>query len=433
MTTPPDIQLSTLWLHDFTVDNLIEYANASREISSYIRILGNEGFNHLVIPSRGAVPFIRAAESAWRLETQSLSTYQERLQQKIELLDSPFTQQLVLPFSADTHETTQSTAAIRRFWSKVLNAIIKRDGTDPYLGFYKVLTERLAKQDWLNVLPRDLPDEKFIFVDTVVSGRAICEIINAFDELGLNQCHFILIVNGNRNAIESKYRKVIEDLECENRCTLIFVKRLFTEDRGPAVSGVWSTVYPQIMDAVRNKYEWAKDAYGAGTFYHKLSSSQVEPCTGIGSSEYNMPVTIMYASISIGIFIALSSLHEMDSVELTVTSNIACGTINSESVINKRRSEIEVRMRRQLKYHLDRFREEIEKLKPYSPLKKVTTRLLATPRVRNAHPNATVDISSSHLVRVNFKNKEVVNFMQEVDRELMHGKDVLDDDWFRDL
>ncbi|TPQ46563.1 hypothetical protein C2U71_07715 [Burkholderia ubonensis] len=257
-------------------------------------MLNLEGYKHLVVPSRGAVPFISAASTVWRLEARSLPTWEERLRQKIDHIESPFMQQLILPFSADPHDATQTTAAIRKYWSRVLAAIVRRDGKDPCLVFYKVLVERLGKQTWLGSLPRDLPQAKFIFIDTVVSGRAICEIIKAFGEVGLDQCHFLLIADENGKKIESPYRRVIDDLIRLNRCTLIPVNRLFTEDRGPAVSGVWSTVYPQVLDAVRSKYAWANDAYGAGTFYHRISSSQVEPAKGIGDAAYNMPVTLMY-------------------------------------------------------------------------------------------------------------------------------------------
>ncbi|NWK80303.1 hypothetical protein [Aquitalea sp. LB_tupeE] len=430
MTALPGAIPSAIWQNDFTADNLIDYANASRQLSSYIRVLCQEGFRHLVVPSRGSVPFIRAAESAWNLELRALPTYQERYQQNMELIGSPFMQELVLPFSADPNDATQTTAAIRRYWSRVLAAIVKRDGKDPYLGFYKVLVERLAKRSWLSALPRDLPQEKFIFIDTVVSGRAICEIIDAFQEVGLAHCYFILIADGNGNEIAPKYKRVIDDLVSRDRCTIICVKRLFTEDRGPAVSGVWSTVYPQMLNAVRNKYAWAKDAYGAGTFYHQVSSSQVEPVEGIGNSEYNMPVTRMYASISTGIFTALHSLHEMDVVEAKLASTVGRNTAGFDSLVAKHRSEIEVSLRRQLDYQLFRFHKTIEELKPYTPLDKLTTKLLSSPRVLQAHATAIVDVSSSHLVRVTFKDNEVADFMREVDCELKLGKDVLAD-WFR--
>lgn len=46
---------SAIWQNDFTVDNLIDYARASRSLAAYIRVLNTDGFKHLVVPSRGAV------------------------------------------------------------------------------------------------------------------------------------------------------------------------------------------------------------------------------------------------------------------------------------------------------------------------------------------------------------------------------------------
>lgn len=429
-----DETLSSVWRNDFTVDNFIDYARASRDLSSYIRVLYQEGFKHLVIPSRGAVPFINAASSAWRLEARGLPTYEERLQHKISLLDSPFLQKLVLPFSADPQDQTQTTAAIRKYWSRVLAAIVKRDGTNVHLSFYKNLVDLLAKESWHGALPRDLPGEKFLFVDTVVSGRAICEIVAAFEEVGLDQCHFLLIADGNGDYISPKYRRVIDELRFKDRCTLIPVSRLFTEDRGPAVSGVWSTVYPQLLDILREKYEWAQDSYGAGTFYHRVSSSQDVLKEGIGNPEFNMPVTRMYAAISTGIFTALGSLHEMAVINKktkSIVSTLGYDVPDLDSIIEGHRVSIEASLRSQLRFQLHYFRKDIEEMQKFSPLDKETTRLLAEPRILAIHPNAEVDVSSSHLVRVNLPNDAIEAFMRNADRELRARRDVLADDWFR--
>lgn len=427
----PGATPSAIWQNDFTVDNLIDYARASRALSEYIRVLVHDGFGHLVVPSRGSVPFIEAAHTAWRLQARSMPTVQERVHELSQLNSSPFIRELVLPFSADPQDATQTTAAIRRYWSRVLAALVRRDGTDPYLTFYKILVENLAKRSWLAALPSKLPNEKFIFVDTVVSGRAICEIFKAFEEVGLDQCHFILIVDAGGAEVAPQYQRVIEQMAALRRCTLIPVNRLFTEDRGPAVSGVWSTVYPQVLDTVRKKFEWATDAYGAGTFYHQVSSSQVSQREGIGDAEYNMPVTRMFASLSVGIFTAVSSLHEMEVAERKLAQAVGRDVDGFDDMLADRRLDIEVSMRRQLEYQLMKFRQTVEEMKPYTPLDKQTTRILAAPRVLDAHPNAVVDVSSSHLVRVTLPEAEIANVMREADRELAAGKDVLDDDWFR--
>lgn len=431
MMPEPAQPLSALWQNDFTVDNIIDYAYASRALSEYIRVLFKDGYKHLVVPSRGAVPFVQAAETAWRLDARSLPTTEQRLKEVGELNKSPFLQELILPFSADPQDATQTTAAIRRFWSRVLAAIVRRDGTDPYLTFYKVLVENLAQRSWPDALPSRLPDEKFIFVDTVVSGRAICEIFEAFEQVGLQQCQFILIVDARGGEVAPRYQRVIEDMCARQRCTVIPVNRLFTEDRGPAVSGVWSTVYPQVLDQVRQRFEWARDAYGAGTFYHRVSSSQVGAREGIGTTEYNMPVTRMFASLSIGISTAVRALGDSDAAERRLAETVGREFEGFEEMLDERRNQIDLDLRRQLEYQLIGLRETVEKMKPYSPLDKLTTRSLAEPRVLQAHPNAVVDVSSSHLVRVTLPQEKIANFMQQAEREIALGKDVLDDDWFR--
>ncbi|MCY4754413.1 hypothetical protein [Pelomonas aquatica] len=431
MTNEDPQPISALWQNEFNVDNLIDYARASKDLSDYIRVLVKEGYRHLVVPSRGAVPFINAAAAAWRLDVRALPNFDDRLREMTELTYSPFHQKLVLPFSADPQDATQTTMSIRRYWSRVLAALVRRNGTDPHLTLYKVLVESLAKRSWLAALPSKLPTEKFIFVDTVVSGRAICEIFKAFEELGLNECHFVLIVDARGAEVASRYQREITAMADQGRCTVIPVNRLFTEDRGPAVSGVWSTVYPQVLDAVRQRFEWARDAYGAGTFYWQVSSSQVKQREGIGTTDYNMPVTQMYASISVGIFTAVRALQDLEGVEQKLVDQVGRHATGFEDMLSERKAEIEINLRRQLKYQLMSFRESVDEMRPYSPMDKETTRTLAEPRVLEAHPNAVVEVSSSHLVRVKLPESEVARVMIDAEREIALGKDVLDDDWFR--
>lgn len=433
MTVAIDLDDSTpaIWQREFTVENLMDYARASKELSEYVRVLDGEGFKNLVVPSRGAMPFIRAAKQAYMREAKSRPTFEARLAHKFEQMNSPFMRKLILPFSADPTEASQTSSAIREYWSRVLAAIVRRDGLDPYLGFYKVLVEKLAKRSWLDALDRDLPSEKFIFVDTVISGRAICEILDAFERVGLDQCYFILIADAKGDKIKPQHRKVIDNLINAKRCTLIQVSRLFTEDRGPGTSGVWSTVYPQVLESVRKTFPWAKDCYGGGTFYHMVSSAQVEPEDGIGVADYNMPITQMYASISVGVFSALLAMQDIDEAEEVLGRDGRGQLPGFASSVATYRSRIEDKMRAGLDFQLRNMRETLEELGIYTPLDKQTTRILAEPRVKAEHPNAAVEVSSSHLVRVMLPQTEVAAFMHEAKRELAAGHDVLANDWFR--
>lgn len=427
----PHGDVPALWKTDFTVDNLIGYAKAAYELSQYVRVLALEGYGQLVIPSRGAVPFVKAAQVAWRLHASAQPTFEEKIDALGELDGSPFFKQLVLPFSADPNEATQTTAAIRTYWTQVLVAIVRRDGKDPRLAFYKQLVEKLARQDWLSCMPRDLPKDRFIFVDTVVSGRAICEIFNAFEEAGLTQCHFLLIVDAQGKEMKPQYRQIIDAMVTSQRCTLIHVHRLFTEDRGPAVSGIWSTVYPQVLERMRRRFPWAAHAYGAGSYYLRVSSSQVAPEEGLGDVEYNMPITRMYATLSVCYYMGVKALHDQESLPAELSRALGRLVAESDPLVLQGRADIEERLRRMLQYELWHFIETIEELKPLSPLDKRTTQILAKPQVLAELPGATVEVSSSHLVRVILPEVEIDRFIRDAESEIGLGHDVLADDWFR--
>lgn len=133
------------------------------------------------------------------------------------------------------------------------------------------------------------------------------------------------------------------------------------------------------------------------------------------------------------IFTAVSALHDLDVAERRLAESIGRGSSGFSEMLDERRTDIELKLRRQLEYQLMSFREAVEEMKPHSPMDKQTTRALAEPRVLEAHPKAVVDVSSSHLVRVTLPPEEIAQFMREAERAQAAGLDVLDDDWFRPL
>ena len=254
-----NISSNSFWRDHFNNDNIINYAQAARDLSDYLQVLFLDGYNSIILPSRGAWPIFQAASAAWYLKRH-------------EAILSPFPNPTILPFSADPTASNQTTLAIRKYWSKVLAAIVRREEDNPYLLAYKGIVDHLSGHHWAEILPKNTPNEKFIFIDTVVSGRAIQEITSSFEELGLSDYYLILIIGDNGDSINGEYKNSIEILKSNGRCAEIFVKDLFTEDRGPAVSGIWSTVYPQFLDRFQADLGW--DSYGAGSFYHRIRNRQ---------------------------------------------------------------------------------------------------------------------------------------------------------------
>jgi len=404
------------WKEVFSAEYFVDYARASREILDYIRVLWKEGFDSIVIPSRGAMPIYDCAKTVWLMESRKLQTHRDRIDSRFEYISSPLGRELILPFSADPvqEDKTQSSKDIRTFWTKVLGALVRREANSPYLIYYKFIVEQIVKDSWTSKIPFHLPREKFIFIDTVVSGRAVCEIFDAFEDEGLDQCHFILLLDREGGALKEKYRAKIREMEAARRCTLIPVRRLFTEDRGPAVSGIWSTVYPEFMSRVREKYKWAEDAYGAGSYYLRVSNN----LKGFNNAGYNLPVTVINASISA---IISESLRQQWATEEMVAQNIS----------GERLKELQSENNAFLDYMVSDL---IDDVSDYEPFDRATTKMLAEPRVLEKFPDAEVSVSSSHLVRVNFPLEVLARNLEKLDSYLGNVSNVFNaEGYFRNL
>lgn len=396
------------WKEIFAQENFVEYARASRQICYYLRVLWKEGYDSIVIPSRGSMPIYDAAKSAWIMESRYLKSAKERLDSRMEYINSPVGRELILPFSADPvpNDRTQSSKDIRTFWTKVLGAIVRREGSSPYLKYYKFIVEQLVKDSWHSKIPSFLPTDSFIFVDTVVSGRAICEIFEAFEIEGLNKCHFVLLLDRYGEKIKPCYRSKIDSMVAKGRCTLIPLRRLFTEDRGPAVSGIWSTVYPELMSRVRERYGWASDAYGAGSYYIRVANN----LEGFNNAGNNLPVTVINSSIRT---LLTTSLRNDWSIDEMVEQGMPNAVIETAQKQNSHLLDYMI-------HHL------VDDVGEYRSFDRATTKKLAAPRVLEKFPKASIDVSSSHLVRVYFPEDILAQQVAVLDAYLDDTSSVFD-------
>lgn len=379
------------WREILTVHNIEQYVEAGQTLLTYLQVLDKEQPREIVIPSRGAYPFFDIATKAWIFESHKHIESNERIAERIRFIESPLGRELTLPFSADPGNIEGITSAqIRHFWVKVLKAIVERNGRNEHLLFYRFLIEKVAAQKWEMALPRRLPNSNFIFVDTVVSGQAICELVNAFESEGINKCHYLLIVDNNGNSIKGMYRKKIDELVAQKRCDLIHVDSLFTEDRGPAVSGIWSTVYPDLMLALSKRYRWGKECVGAGAWHVKVRNDD-------GA---NKPVTYSSGILSTTFFTGISMPTGDQRREI-----IDC-------MLNKL----------------------VECQKSYGPYDRATTLNIAGPRISKSHPPyRSIEVSGSHLLRVYFGDAQCNYLLDEFERDYLNsGLDAFTttSDWF---
>ena len=257
-----------------TTESMLAYASAGIELARTTQRLRDDGYGSMIIPSRGATPFIRVAQAYYRSVVVPLMPAQDRLAKGFAASVGPLNLALDMPFTADAGRIPVdglSPAQIRRYWARVVAAIVRGRMDDPNYRLFRFIRDEVCKVGHHDVLERNMKSERLLFVDTVVSGRAVSEIVDAFDAEGMDQIHYLLLMDENGAAMKPPYAARIQALARAGRATLIGVPHLFTEDQGPAVSGIWSVVVPAVMDLAREEPGMQDGFVGAGLYYHEVT------------------------------------------------------------------------------------------------------------------------------------------------------------------
>jgi hypothetical protein len=247
----------------------------------------------MVVPSRGAAPFVHAAQAYfYRVDMRSLERpsafpddtdlRQAASEMRIDRLranaSGPLVNPLFLPFTADIPAslTGVESRQIRLFWTEVLAAIVRADFSSPYYRFFSFLRNEVCELGFMSSHEWNGFSSRFIFLDTVVSGRAVVEIMDAMTAAGLNDPHFVLLADQHGTRMQSPYRERVHAELALGRATLIGVDKLFTEDQGPAVSGIWSVTMPELMTQIRDAVPEfsATGATGAGLYYTEVRARE---------------------------------------------------------------------------------------------------------------------------------------------------------------
>ena len=379
------------------MENIQSYAWAC--ISFYERLLELEksGFGTLVIPSRGVVP-IEQTLFSMHVKNGKLSTgltYAERTKTE------PFrTSKIVLPFTADppidqvgTNGLTSS-EQIRDFWVRVLKAILLGNTSCPCLIFYQHLLTFMLGVGETEGLSKTSPKESFVFADTVVSGRAVCEIDRAFKRHGLHNYHLVLFLDQNGDKLDSGARRLLERREREHRATLIRLNSLFTEDRGPGLTGTWCLSVPQLVEGAGREMGLGSSFVGAATSFVRVSSDRA-----LG----NQQMTSAYGSLSM-------LLHAL----------IAQGEIFGDG------GGVAVHLREEF---VSQFAQTASS--GLSPLESAATEVIAKNALSgkvsiglDRKPivgTTSIEVSSSHVIRLGFQDKDVDAFLKSYAKRLKDG------------
>lgn len=238
---------------DISLENLLSYAAAAQEVSVILESLNKGEYDFLLVPSRGAAPIVDMCRLYF---TSRRERWRGGLDGMVpEWLANPLANSLYLPFTADAGNLAIGVAArdMRRFWCRVVAGMLRAPDTDPFYGFFRFLQTRLgsglAQTSTMYEIDGRPKGDRFVFIDTAISGQAICEIMDGFSEAGLTNILYIVVADENGEKLKPQYRQQIEEGVRAGSVFLVKMRRLFTEDRGPAVSGIWSVVFPEVMEA----------------------------------------------------------------------------------------------------------------------------------------------------------------------------------------
>ncbi|QDT82459.1 hypothetical protein MalM14_00860 [Gimesia chilikensis] len=268
---------------------------------------------------------------------------------------------LYLPFTADISDDQPVTSSsIRSYWSRVLSAILNQNKNDVALRFYEFLRANAGKLAVDKSHVRNRSNRQFIFLDTVVSGRAISEIFDAFNKYGLTDyCHYILIIDEQGKKLKPNFSHKIDEMESSGRATRILVDKIFTEDEGPAMSGIWTVTMPDLVLAAKEMIpDFSQTGDIAATFFYWEIQNRED--------ESNKAISVSNALL----FMLLNS-----------------GISDSD---------------KSTKFYLEQFRHHINDTKLQ---RQVITQEIATPLIGENLNTINTDVSSSHVIRA-FMDKQ---------------------------
>ncbi len=208
---------------DLCFDHVFEYARACVEVARCLSVLHAEGRHSIVLPSRGAYPIYKTADHVREYFGSQYIPHKW----------------MVLPFTADACQGI-ATAQVRAHWSNV--AVAESTGIENSSWIFNREFRRSLGYESSQCPGRLGP---FVVIDTAISGRAACEIIDAL-EIARADYHMILVVDSGGSQIRPEFRRRLS--ASSSRVTQIVVPRLYTEDRGLALMGMTTLLYPRSGD-----------------------------------------------------------------------------------------------------------------------------------------------------------------------------------------
>lgn len=373
-----------------TPDVIRSYARAAVGVARACDRLQDQGYSVSIVPSRGASPMLRTAQSYRAQILKPLVGQAKQINLWKREFSDPLTAAIHIPFTADAGELgvkNLQSGQIRDFWARVVASIARGEKDSPYYRFYRFHRDVVCRVGHHDNMEHLLNTERFVFIDTVLSGQAVTEIADAFDALGLRQIHYLLLLDDHGARMHPTYAGRLRQLEGQGRATLIPMDSLFTEDQGPAVSGIWSVVMPTIMDVAREEVPAFSDGVvGAGLYYHEVMKR--DDCT-------NIHFTSAIGRLHTILFQGLHAILDLDQVEEDLELR---GLYFGDTERIDRALNFSAVMNENLPMAIGEY---VEHLDAESLFEAEATRAVAASKVlAGGSSKATLEVSPSHCLRL---------------------------------
>lgn len=303
-------------------ENLLAYSTACMALAEELASARKKNqFDTLLIPSRGAFPFlIGMVYSLNKMrdlgddiqdiyknlvipsilaplipENSHLSTDTKSATNRssLKVLLIPFTADLNIEKFDSTEDSTEYVQNTRRYWANVTASFFEEPSSrekGPYFRtFTEIILRDLEKRDEIANIYQAFPKvNSFAMIDTVVSGRASHDILTSFDTLvrekknqNLLPYSFLIVdQNGKKLERHPTYYSYLKEKEEKKLVKMLRIPRIVSEDENTALLGVSAVVYPSLMKESKklvyrvDKTEEEKPFFvGAGSWYINPNST----------------------------------------------------------------------------------------------------------------------------------------------------------------
>ncbi len=305
---------------EFSKENISYYAEACRDTAwKMIEMIMDRGREPItvLIPSRGAVPFIIGAIKAIKedpeinkfvkeafgtenfVELPNLSCF-DVVRDTKEAFGKPLVRMLLLPFTADVSfygeeakNKKDLVGDMRRFMTRVASEILfkaphERVGKEfqLYLNFLNEVEGRRGLAQFYGDFQPVAKGEPVLYIDTVISGRASDTIIGEFERLGVNvgfrvdsQLVPLLVVDNYGLSLGSRFRRYVDQFSATK--SVLKVPKILSEDKGAAFLGITAVIYENLITTATNSHPECGDLAPCFGAWHDVPSKDAPLFRGV--------------------------------------------------------------------------------------------------------------------------------------------------------